>query len=93
MDYSLRSFWRLFPWEERLVGNAGNLDPEEVQRLETRSVERRKLIGQAIIDGLLDPEDVAAVVVRKNYNQTSGDYTQSSGNHLQTGGGSYNQSN
>lgn len=78
-----------------MAGLAGDPGPEEVQRLETRSVERRKLIGQAIIDGLLDPEEATLLRALANYNQSSGDYNQNthnSGNHLQTGGGNYTQS-
>jgi len=54
-----------------MAGLAGDPGPEEVQRLETRSVERRKLIGQAIIDGLLDPEEATLLRALANYTKVA----------------------
>jgi hypothetical protein len=63
--------------------------------LKTISVDDRKAIGQAIIDGLISP--VALTFERLateggDYNQTQGDYTQSGGGDHNQGGGGYNQS-
>lgn len=67
----------------------GKEKTENAKRLETLSVERRKFIGQAIIDGLLSPDEVAPV---PRYLQTGGNYDQTgSGGHQQTGGGNYTQ--
>jgi len=62
---------------------------ESAKRLETLSVERRKFIGQAIIDGLLSPGEVVTLT---SYLQTGGNYDQTGGGgHQQTGGGNYTQ--
>jgi hypothetical protein len=60
---------------------------------ETQSIEQRRLIGQAIIDGILTPRQVALVDLRTfDYNQSAGNYTQrGGGNYTQSGGGNYNQ--
>jgi hypothetical protein len=59
----------------------------------TMSTDRRKLIGQAIIDGLLSPSQAAFLPLASDpdYNQGQGGYTQKGGDHKQ-GGGDYNQS-
>lgn len=45
----------------------------------------RKLIGQGIIDGLLEP--VGGVIIAETYNQSKGGYWQGSGGtHTQTEG-------
>ena len=63
---------------------------EEARRLDTQSTDLQRLIGQAIIDGILKPGEVALVVL--NYAQAGGNYTQrGGGNHTQSGGGNYNQ--
>ena len=46
---------------------------EGVTRLQTLSVEKRKFIGQAIIDGLLSPDEVVPL---PRYLQTGGNYDQ-----------------
>jgi hypothetical protein len=69
------------------VGN----QPLDDKRLKTESIEGRKLIGQAIIDGLLTPSAVM-VAARTDYNQNGGNYTQrGGGDHRQGGNGDYNQ--
>jgi hypothetical protein len=66
--------------------------PSDDKRLKTLSVEGRKLIGQAIIDGLLTPTAVVGLVAATDYSQSGGGYTQrGGGNHVQTGDGDYNQ--
>ena len=66
--------------------------PSDDKRLKTLSMEGRKLIGQAIIDGLLTPTAVVGVAETTNYSQSGGGYTQrGGGNHVQTGNGDYNQ--
>jgi len=66
---------------------------EEAKRLETQSIERRRLIGQAIIDGILSPSELIFAAKPPNYDQRgSGDHKQrGGGNHIQTGGGNYDQ--
>lgn len=44
----------------------------------------RKLIGQGIIDGLLQP--IGGVIVAEDYDQGKGGYWQGSGNHNQSEG-------
>jgi hypothetical protein len=63
------------------------------EALTTVSTDRRKLIGQAIIDGLLSPSQAAflPLAADPDYNQGQGGYTQKGGDHKQ-GGGDYNQS-
>jgi hypothetical protein len=62
----------------------------------TLSVEGRRLIGQAIMDGILTPDEAflgrrAGIVL--DYTQQGGNYTQSGGgNYSQSGGGNYTQS-
>jgi hypothetical protein len=73
---------------------AGNTDPAKLERLETLSTARNKRIGQAIIDGLLTPQDVVSLpnAIDNDYNQTgNGNYTQRAGDHKQSGNGDYNQ--
>lgn len=71
---------------------AGTHDTDKLQRLSTQSMERRKLIGQAIIDGLIAPESATSLAAMDaDYNQGQGGYTQKGGDHKQ-GGGDYNQS-
>ena len=72
---------------------AGKHDAEKLKTLASVSTERRKLIGQAIIDGLISPTEAAfsPVAADPDYNQGQGGYTQKGGDHKQ-GGGDYNQS-
>jgi hypothetical protein len=73
---------------------AGKSQGEKAERLESIGIERQKLIGQAIIDGILTPRDAALIDVAladADYNQGQGNYTQKGGDHRQ-GGGDYNQS-
>jgi hypothetical protein len=72
---------------------AGKHSAEKLKRLETVSTERRKLIGQAIIDGLISPGEAAfsPIAADPDYDQGQGGYTQKGGDHRQ-GGGDYNQS-
>lgn len=58
----------------------------------TASIEQRKVIGQAIIDGVLSPSHAALLHVNADYNQSGGNYTQKGGDYKQNGGGNYNQS-
>lgn len=70
---------------------AGKPDETKAQALTTTSTDRRKLIGQAIIDGLLTPGAAFLPVARDpDYDQGQGGYTQRGGDHQQ-GGGDYNQ--
>ena len=46
--------------------------------------EIRKLIGQAIIDGLLSPAGLG--VIADDYSQSDGGYWQGSGSHVQSSG-------
>ena len=73
---------------------AGQHDAEKQQKVETLSIETRRLIGQAIIDGLLEPTTSVLLPgiysYDPDYNQGQGDYTQRGGDHKQ-GGGNYNQ--
>jgi len=61
-------------------------DAEESARLETISTERRRLIGQAIIDGVLSPVEAAILAVKPNL-----DYVQANGGYKQRGGGNHTQ--
>lgn len=72
---------------------AGRADSDEVQRLESLSIDRRRLIGQAIIDGLVSPAEAAMInfAADPDYDQGQGNYTQKGGDHRQAGG-DYNQS-
>jgi hypothetical protein len=56
------------------------------------SIEHRKVIGQAIIDGVLDPRHAALLSINGDYSQNGGNYTQKGGDYKQNGGGNYNQS-
>ncbi|MEM7432642.1 MAG: hypothetical protein AAF351_12005 [Pseudomonadota bacterium] len=61
------------------------------------SMEHRKIIGNAIIDGLVDPARLNVLnplaTEGGDYDQNGGEYNQSGGgNHDQGGGGGYNQS-
>ncbi|UJQ94878.1 hypothetical protein [Mariluticola halotolerans] len=63
----------------------------------TVSDDQRKLIGKAIIDGLLTPNSFSFInplaTEGGDYDQNGGGYTQSGGgNHNQGGDGPYNQS-
>jgi hypothetical protein len=72
---------------------AGQHDPAKLEKLETVSTARRQLVGQAIIDGVLNPSDAALVsLADSDYNQGTGNYTQKGGDHKQSGPGDYNQS-
>lgn len=72
---------------------AGKRDAAKVKQLETLSMERRQLIGQAILDGLLTPGEATILPLASDpdYDQGQGGYTQKGGDHNQ-GGGDYNQS-
>ena len=69
------------------------LQQEEAKRLDTQSIERRRVIGQAIIDGILNPSEVILAVKATNYVQAgNGNYRQrGGGDHVQTGNGNYDQ--
>jgi hypothetical protein len=57
----------------------------------TISTEGRRVIGQAIMEGILTPGE-AIMAVQLNYTQQGGNYTQrGGGNYTQSGGGNYNQ--
>jgi hypothetical protein len=58
----------------------------------SHSIEQRKLIGQAIIDGILSPKHAALLSPTADYSQNGGNYTQKGGDYRQNGGGNYNQS-
>ncbi len=71
----------------------------DLKKVEAFRKQFNDVIGQAIVDGLLDPTqapDVPGVGIHGkggNYFQTGGDYTQSTGGeHRQSGGGGYAQS-
>jgi len=67
---------------------------EEAKRLETQSIERRRLIGQAIIDGILSPGEVILAAKPPNYVQVGGNGSfkqRGGGDHVQTGNGNYDQ--
>jgi hypothetical protein len=70
---------------------AGTTDAEAAKRLETLSTEQRKVIGQAIIDGILSPRQIALIDLVSDYAQGSGNYTQRGGGNYVQGGGNYNQ--
>jgi hypothetical protein len=64
---------------------------EESKGQATISTEGRRLIGQAIMDGILAPGEVL-LTPRLDYTQQGGNYTQrGGGNYTQSGGGNYNQ--
>jgi hypothetical protein len=65
--------------------------PERAKPLETLSTEGRRLIGQAIIEGILKPRQIAFIDVSFDYNQSTGNYTQRGGGNYNQGGGNYNQ--
>lgn len=71
----------------------GNQPSSNDKRLKTLSIEGRKLIGQAIIDGLLTPSSVGGLAAAQtDYSQNGGNYTQrGGGDHIQGGNGDYNQ--
>jgi hypothetical protein len=71
---------------------AGKSESSKVKKLESIRTDRRKLIGQAIIDGILTPQDAAFLpnAADPDYNQGTGNYTQKGGDHKQ-GNGDYNQ--
>lgn len=50
----------------------------------TRADEARRLIGKAIIDGLITP--VGGLAVVEDYDQTQGGYWQNTGTHKQQSG-------
>jgi len=66
---------------------------EHRKKLASFSLAQRELVGKAIIDGLLNPEDlVASSGGGGNYVQDGGPYTQGGGgNHWQGGTGGYTQ--
>jgi hypothetical protein len=59
-----RSASREVPISEEKVDQ---LQQEEAKRLDTQSIERRRVIGQAIIDGILSPSEVILAVKPTNY--------------------------
>ena len=64
------------------------------KEIRTISVEDRKLIGQAIIDGLISPISLTferLATEGGDYNQNQGDYNQSGGGNHNQGGGGYTQ--
>jgi hypothetical protein len=64
-------------------------DTAEAKRLETESIEQRKLIGRAIIDGILKPAQISLISAAPtlDYDQGTGNYNQrGGGNHAQAGG-------
>jgi hypothetical protein len=65
----------------------------EAKRLETESIEQRKLIGRAIIDGILKPAQISLISARPvlNYNQGTGNYSQRGGGKHTQAGGDYDQ--
>jgi len=63
----------------------------DTKHLSTMSVEQRKVIGQAIIDGVLSPRQVSLIDTISDYAQGSGNYTQRGGGNYTQGGGNYNQ--
>ena len=68
------------------------LQQEEAKRLDTQSIERRRVIGQAIIDGILSPSEVILAVKATNYVQAgNGNYRQRGGGNHSQGGGDYDQ--
>lgn len=74
---------------------------EEIKRSQARgvrtlSMEQRQLVGQAIIDGLIDPTNFSfqnpLATEGGDYDQNGGGYEQSGGgNHDQGGDGGYKQ--
>jgi hypothetical protein len=58
----------------------------EAECLETESIEQRKLIGRAIIDGILTPAQINLVSAGPVI-----DYKQGTGNYNQRGGGTHTQ--
>lgn len=75
-----------------MAGRPDETERTKAQALTTTSLDRRKLIGQAIIDGLLSPAAaLLPVAADPDYNQGQGGYTQKGGDHKQ-GNGDYNQS-
>src|SRR3546814_14894032 len=72
---------------------AGKHDAEKLKTLASVSTECRKLIGQAIIDGLISPGESAfsPVAADPDYNQGQGGYTQKGGDQ-KPGGVDYNPS-
>jgi hypothetical protein len=63
-----------------------NHGAEKSARLKTISTDRRRLIGQAIIDGILGPVEAAILAAKPNI-----DYSQVNGNYKQRGGGDHLQ--
>ncbi|MES2043089.1 MAG: hypothetical protein V4475_04385 [Pseudomonadota bacterium] len=64
---------------------------DTTKHLSTMSIEQRKVIGQAIIDGVLSPRQVSLIDTVSDYAQASGNYTQRGGGNYVQGGGNYNQ--
>lgn len=74
-----------------MAGKAGKPEDE----LQTVSITDRKVIGAAIIEGLISPSALAferLATEGGDYNQGDGGYTQSGGGNHNQGGGDYNQS-
>ncbi|MCH7702493.1 MAG: hypothetical protein IID37_12480 [Planctomycetes bacterium] len=63
---------------------------ERDQKTTEPSEEGRKLIGRAIIDGLLSP-GIGGIVLASTYNQSDGGYWQGSGGSHTQGSGDYHQ--
>jgi len=64
------------------------------QTLKTISIEDRKAIGQAIIEGLISPVSISferLATEGGDYNQGDGGYTQSGGGNHTQGSGDYTQ--
>ena len=70
---------------------SGTKGEGDARHPETMSVAQRKVIGQAIIDGILSPRQVAFINAAFDYTQTTGNYTQRGGGNYAQGGGNYNQ--
>ena len=67
----------------------------QIQELQTLSMEARRIIGSAIIDGLVSPVAIGfqrLATEGGDYNQGQGDYNQTGGGNHTHGGGGYNQS-
>jgi hypothetical protein len=64
---------------------------EQAEGISSMSTDGRRLIGQAIIDGILSPGN-AIFAVEPRYNQSAGSYDQTGGGSLYIqNGGSYVQ--
>lgn len=67
-------------------------EKEESKKLQTFRTEYRKLIGSAIIDGLISPDGPGTVAFQGHDQNGNGGYTQIGDvDYDQNGGGDYNQ--